>query len=591
MKNNLRGASAAVVIAVAAWGLSAAPASAVGEPTTTPTITSPVDGANVSGDVSITATSTEAQVQFYEDGVAFGTPVATSGGIATTTWPTWGLANGVPTAWTAADCNDIGCNPTQSTAVSVTVLNDAPAVTSPLDGSISGPSPTITATSPGGALQFTLDGTPIGVVLTSPYTEAVAGPLADGMHTVVVRECDVTGTFCSGGPTAQSTFTVVTLHPAITSVAPNPFSPKVDGRNDTTSFRVHLLDAETVTWSVKNALDQIVNGPHNAGLLGAGDHVFKWSGHNNALQTVGDGVYTIAVATSAPDGDVTVHGSTSAHVRVDDTASVVHIVNGNGATFYPVIDGYLDLFGPKVSDNEGGTLWLQIFTTTNTLVAQITKPHPTSGTFQMSWNGRNRSNNLVAAGTYRFRFLSQDVAGNRSATGFGTVYVSLRRLVLKTVTLTKPGNGRVVVGTTETACTGYSTQSNFTNGLAIGNWCDENVVGGQLVVAEYVFALPGAIHYNSIRLQSRGMTSSAPQLVGGLIFNFPAQDFDVVGTSTLGSNYVAQTSIYGSSGPAGRVNASRQIKVGVAVPDGPGATVRDYDIGTVSVVVSYSVLG
>src|SRR5262245_15822470 len=385
----MRGLSGAVVVAVAVWGLNAAPAAAVGEPTTTPTITAPVDSANVAGDVQISATSTEIQVQFYENGIAFGSPVDTSGGVATTTWSTFGLANGGPVVWTAADCNVSGCNAVQSTPVSVNVLNDAPTITSPLDGSTTGALPLLEATAPGGAVSFKVDDTLVGVDLTAPFSQQVVAALADGAHTLVVQECDATGAVC-GGPTATSNFTVVTLHPAITSVTPNPFSPRVDGRNDTTAFRVHLLGAESVAWSVKNSLGQVVNGPHSVGLLAAGDHVFKWNGRNNANLIVGDGTFTITVATSAAGAGITLHGTATATVRVDDTASVLHGAGGNGTTFYPVVDQYLDNFGPKVTVNEGGTLWLQIYMTTNTLVAQVAKSHARAGTFQIVWNARNR---------------------------------------------------------------------------------------------------------------------------------------------------------------------------------------------------------
>jgi flagellar hook assembly protein FlgD len=587
-----RAAAALVAVVVATWGLLAAPASADGEPTTTPTITAPADGSNVSGDVQIQATSTEQQVQFYENGVAVGVPVATSGGTASTTWSTWGDANGGPVVWTAADCNDIGCNAVQSTGVSVSVLNDAPAITSPLDGTTTGPLPTFAATVGGGSLAFTLDGNVLGVVSTPPYQIPVGNPLADGAHSMWVTECNAAGTTCNG-PTSTSNFTVVTpvLHPTITAVTPNPFSPHVDGRNDSTSFRLHLPGAETVTWSVRNSLAQTVNGPHHVGVLATGDHVFKWTGRNNANQIVADGTYTFVVSTSAPSGGLTLHGSVSAPVRVDDAASRVSIAAGNGVTFYPVVDGYADKFGPKVSVNEGGAVWLQILTTGGTLVNSIPKTHPAAGTFQVLWNGRNRANVLVPAGAYRFRFLAQDVAGNRSATGLGTVYVSHRHLVNKSVTLTKNGAAGVPFSTDPTCALSSTELSVYPLGLALGNLCDSNVVGAQVTGAEYVFTVPAAIKYNSIKLVSVGRTHTAPEIVAGLVYNYNTADVSVMGTSRLGQSNTNLVSVYGPVGAAGRVNGSRHVDVAVTLGDGPGAdSFFDYDIARVSIVVAYSVL-
>lgn len=589
MKANWRGLSAAVAIAVAAWGLGMAPARAAGEPTTTPTITAPADAAYVAGDVQVWATSTEASVQFYVNGLPFGTQVATSGGVASTTWPTWGITDGSVYAWSAADCNANGCNATTSTFVSVTVVNDAPVISSPLDGTTTGPLPTLSATATGGALSFALDGNPLGVDLVAPYTEPVGAPLADGAHALVVQECDATGAVCSG-PTATSNFTVETpvLSPTITAVAPNPFSPHVDARYDTTSFRVHLPDPESVSWSIRNGLNQLVQGPHTAGLLAAGDHVFKWNGRTQSGQVVGDGTYTIAVATSTVSGGLTLRGSTSASVRVDDTPSVLHGAGGNGATFYPVVDGYLDTFGPKVTVNEGGTLWLQIFTSTNALVAQIAQTHAGSGTFQINWNGRNRLNALAAQATFRFRFLAQDIAGNRSTTPVGTVNLSHRHLITKVVTITHPGNP-ANLGTSDPNCTGYSyTVTQFAHGVVLGNFCDPNTDGAQVVLADYVFAVPAAIRYNTVRLQTLGRTDTAPEVLVGLIYNWSLQKAAIVGTSTVGRNNVNLTSIYGTVPAASTVNASRHVEVAVALGDAPGGLI--YDLGTVSIVLSYEVL-
>ena len=241
-------------------------------------------------------------------------------------------------------------------------------------------------------------------------------------------------------------FTVVTptLHPQITSVSPNPFSPHPDGRNDTTSFRVHLPDSESVSFSIRNGNGQTVNGPHAKGVLAAGNHVFHWDGKSRSGAIAGDGIYTIVVATSAPGGGVALHGTTTATVRVDDSGSILHGAGGDGDTFYPVVDGYLDAFGPKVTVSEGGSLWLQIFTATGTLVTRIAQPHAAAGTIQVNWNGRNRRNRLAAEGTFGYNFLAQDAAGNRSTTSNGIVHLSHKKLVTKKVTVTRTGRSGVL---------------------------------------------------------------------------------------------------------------------------------------------------
>src|SRR5262249_12429728 len=128
---------------------------------TPPTITAPPDGATVSGDVTVTATTAAPLVQFYLDGNADGTPVAPRAGSASTQWPTWSLADDAH-LWSAAECDNLGCNPSQFTAISVTISNPPPTFTTPLDGAnVSGIVP-ISVTSAAPTVQFTLDGIAFG---------------------------------------------------------------------------------------------------------------------------------------------------------------------------------------------------------------------------------------------------------------------------------------------------------------------------------------------------------------------------------------------------------------------------------------------
>ena len=160
-----------------------------------------------------------------------------------------------------------------------------------------------------------------------------------------VAECDTGGTLCNG-PTAGASFTVKLLHPQITSVVPNPFSPNGDGRNDRLAFKVHLPDTENVSLSVQNGNGQLVWGPHAPGPTGAGDRVFHWDGRNNASKIAGDGVYTIVVATTAVQSGAALHGTAHSTARLDNTGPAFSGITGNRATFYPVRDGYQDGFRP-----------------------------------------------------------------------------------------------------------------------------------------------------------------------------------------------------------------------------------------------------
>jgi flagellar hook assembly protein FlgD len=555
-------------------------------PITVPAITTPTGGSTVAGDVSISATSTAPSVQFYVDAAPIGAPVAVVSGTATSDWLSWGRANGSH-ALTAADCDGTGCNASLSPTVSVTLNNAAPTVTSPVNGATTSTSLTLAATAPGGGLAFFVDTVQVGFDATSPYSVPVAGPLAEGAHSMSVFECDSAGTICNG-PTATAGFTVKLLHPQITSVVPNPFSPNGDGRNDRLAFKVHLPDPESVSLSVQNGNGQPVWGPHTPGPTGAGDQVFHWDGRNNSNKIAGDGIYTIVVATTATQSGAALHGTAQAPVRLDNTGPAFSGITGNGATFYPVRDGYQDGFRPRVHVGEGGGLWLRITNGAGALVKLVAQPHANAGYFYVTWNGTNRANQLVPQGAYRFNFIGADAAGNRRSSAAGVVHVSHAHLVNKSVTLVQNGDAGSI-STSDTNCTGYSySLSAYAHGVWMDNVCDESYDGFQIIGADYTFTVPGAARYNSIRVGSVGNTINAPENILSAIYNYSAGQWDVVGGSRLGQDNVSLVSNFGTVAGAGRVSAGHHVTINIAVPDTEPP--QDYDIANASITVSYSVL-
>ena len=584
---SLRAASKGTIafaVGVTMLMVGAVPAGAA--PVTTPVITAPTGGSTVAGDVPLSATSTAGLVQFYVDAAPIGPPATVVSGTATTDWLSWGAANGSH-ALTAADCDGSGCNAALSPTVSVTLNNAAPTVTAPTNGATTSTSLTLSATAPGGGLAFFVDSAPVGFDATSPYSFEVAGPLAEGGHSMSVSECNVGGTVCNG-PTAGAAFTVKVLHPQITTVVPNPFSPNNDGRNDKLAYRVHLPDAESVSLSVQNGNGQLVWGPHAPGPQSAGDHIYHWDGRNNSNRITGDGVYTIVVATAASAGGATFHGTAQAPVHLDNHGPAFSGISGNGATFYPVHDGYQDVFQPHVHVAEGGGLWLRVENPAGSLVKLVAKPHGGAGTFVISWNGTNRANRLVPAGAYRFKFIAQDSAGNRSGSAAYVVHVSRAHLVNKAVTIVKNGDTGNV-GSSDWSCTQYNYNSNFAHGVWLDNVCDQNYDGVQAIFADYGFSVPGAVRYNSIRVQSYGTPIlHAPEPIAALIYNFATGDFDGVGGAYLAHNQSPVTSTYGTVAGAQHVSGSRVVVVSVGVPN--TYYLEDYDIGAVAITVSYSVL-
>jgi flagellar hook assembly protein FlgD len=548
-----------------------------------PTFTTPTDGATVSGDVTVSVMTAAPKVQFALDDVAFGSPVTVTGGAASVQWSTFGLPDGAH-EWSATECDALGCNPA-SRIIDITIANTAPSVTAPVNGGTTGPEVTIDASAPGGGLEFFLDGSQVSFDGAAPYSFTPASRLSLGSHTASVKQCDVTGTTCNGASSSTVTFTVGKLSPAITSVSPSPFSPGDDGRNDHVRFRLHLPDPQRVTFRILNSNGQTVRGPHSSGLVGAGDHTLTWDGRNNAGKIVGDGSYTMAVVTSTGSGPTLLSGGDSAGVRVDHTPTAYRSITGKGATFFPMRDHYLDAFSPSVTVNEGGRLWLEITNARGARFRVIGKAHASAGTFRLAWNGRDSRNALVRSGRYRYRYRSEDRAGNISVSRSYPVYVSHRRTVQKTVTLVRLGDsGRV--STTNPHCTLYSLGfSNFDHGLWLNNGCDRGFDGRQLIYADYTFKVPGAVQYESIRARTKGETTHAPEPISTLVYDFTNSKWDAAGTVNLHANSRAVVSTFGRVSGAHRVSIHHTVRIRIAVPD--QVTPQDYDVATTSIIVSY----
>jgi flagellar hook assembly protein FlgD len=404
-----------------------------------------------------------------------------------------------------------------------------------------------------------------------------------------VQECDATGTSCQGTKSAKVTFTVAQLMPSVSSASPNPFSPNNDGRNDKWSFRVHLPDSEQVSYVVQDSNAQTIAGPHASnGMLAAGDHTFTWDGRTNAGAVVGDGTYTVVVDTSEPNGGSPLSGTATTTVRVDRTPPVLSGPTGNQSTLYPVPDGFLDRFRPSVNVNEGGVLWLEVTKASGAHVFAVGQAHPSPGTFQLTWDGRDNSGRLLPAGNYDYSFVAQDKAGNRSESRTLVVHVSMRHVIRHTVVLSRFGN----VGhpsTTNTNCTLYSLGfSNFAHGLWLDNNCDPGFEGSQWIYADYTFAVPGAVQYADIQVRAYGETLHAPEPVSAFVYDFTHGSWDPVGSVKITRKLNPALTKFGDAPGQHNVSLHHRVRIRIAVPD--KVTPEDYDIAAVSIALRYDTL-
>jgi len=182
-------------------------------------VTSPVDGASISGTVQLSAnTATMTGVQYLVDGQAVGNLVTTSP--YSLNWNTATVPNG--NHWLAAQTTGSTGRIGTSPVVSVTVSNTSTAaptvtLTSPTAGStVSGSiilSATVASSYAISTVSFFVDNVQVGMSLTAPpyvtYWDTEAA--STGQHTITVWATDITG---NTGTSAPVTVTVDNSHPA-----------------------------------------------------------------------------------------------------------------------------------------------------------------------------------------------------------------------------------------------------------------------------------------------------------------------------------------------------------------------------------------
>src|SRR6266849_8659670 len=198
----------------------------------TVSITSPTNGATVSGTISVVASASSsvgiASVQFLVDGANFGAPATTSP--YTVSLNTTTLSNGNHTL--AARAKDTAGNSATSAAITVTVSNTPPppptvSITSPTNGAtVSGTISVVASASSSvgiASVQFLVDGANFGAPATaSPYTVSLnTTALSNGNHTLAATAKDTAG---NSATSASITVTVSNMPagPVISAVASAP---------------------------------------------------------------------------------------------------------------------------------------------------------------------------------------------------------------------------------------------------------------------------------------------------------------------------------------------------------------------------------
>lgn len=569
----------------------ASPQLAQDDPTPPPgTQPSDLTLSGTSGVVTATATSTAPFVMFAVDGtpVAAPVPVATDTGTASTDLTTWGWANGTYTV-TAADCSSsdpASCNPTDPTAAPLELGNLAPQITGPADGARITGGFTIIADAPGGGVGFDIDGTRRGFDGTAPYSFTYTGSaLSPGQHTITLEACSSDESRCDGPESDPVTITSDSLHPRIVSVTPAVFSPNGDRFKDTSTLTYSLPDRETVTLSVTNAAGTVVvRGPRHVGSQARGTHAWTWNGKNNAGQIVRSARYRFTVSTHATVHEALVRGAVWHAVTVDTRPPSVSSLSAP-ASIYPVRDGYKDSATVKFALGERARTTLTVRNGSRRVVRTISSWH-NPATVRLTWNGRDRAGRVVPAGRYTWRVSARDNVGNTRTTSWHGIVVSAKRLVARSVTITRNGDSFSSAGASDPNCAEASTSlSEYAHGVWLANSC---FITGGIAAAFYRVSLPTAIVYSRFTVSVYGQTLFYPSsMTTGFGVHGAGRDFGIGGQWEINSGREGWYTI-GSIKAANYVSATHRALIAPSVTDIDAPC--DFDIKTVKVHLTYKVL-
>ena len=514
-------------------------------PAAPPVFVAPAAGGQVSGAVSVSATSTAARVRFSLPGTSVAADAAVVDGVATAVLPTWGLTGSRSVS--AVACSALLCA-AQPTTLPVVVGNPVPTITAPASGAVIGTSLVVAATAPGGGVRFLVDGVSAGFAASAPYALALGtGSLTDGAHALTAVLCNSAGTLCdTAHPSAPLGFSVKRLRPTLTA-GPSPFSPNGDGRRDTATLTYGLEQPQTVDLRITTSAGAVVRAGRLGTGLAAGTYRWVWNGRSSAGVLLGNGRYRVEISTSRTVAGSTVRGVVARDVVLDRTAAALSGAVASPSTVFPVPDGYRDTTRLSVTTNEGlSSLEGRVHTSTGALVRTLRLGAQPAGQRSLTWDGRSAGGAVLPAGSYTFQLVAVDLAGNRSATARVAVTVSGKRLVARTAVRSVTPYASVsqrYIG----RCSAIFVPGRDDWVSSLGYYsdysCDSTAEGEDLAAATHSFTLPAAIKYGTVRIGAYGAAATDVPEVAALVYLRPD------GTS-LGSSVVLGASAGTRTGPA-----------------------------------------
>jgi large repetitive protein len=412
---------------------SAAVGVTVASPDVTPptvALTAPVDGASVSGDVTISADAADdhavVAVEFLVDGASVGTDTTAPYSI---TWDSTTEPTGTTVSITAR-ATDAAANVTTSVARNATIDNgvtDAPpsvALTAPSDGATVSGTTAISADASDdvavASVEFLVGTTSIGTDTTAPYSVTWdTTAIADGRVAIIARATDSAG---QATTSATRTVDVDNSAPTVALVTPAA-GASVSG---STTLSATASDTSGVA-----KVDFLVGGTV-VGTDTSAPYSFSWDS-----TTTPDG--PVSIAARATDATGATGTSAARSVTVDNSAPVVGIASpADGA----VVSGAVNIFA-DVADASPVTVEFLVG-------GVVVNTDSTAPSYDTTWDSTS-----VPDGPVTIAARATDAAGNVATSATRTLQVQNTPVdsTPPTVGLSSPADGSTVSGSVAISAT------------------------------------------------------------------------------------------------------------------------------------------
>src|SRR5271155_1304168 len=475
-------------------------------------IISPINGATVSGTVTMAADATDnvavANVQFQLDGNNFGSPITAAP--YSLPWDTTASTNGNHTV--AAVATDTSGNSATSAVESITVSNaqssPPPAgptvsITSPANNSTVNGTVTVSAAASDSAgiasVQLQVDGADVGAALTTaPYNFSWnTTSVSNASHTLTAVATD------TGENSATSAVVKVTVNNSDTT--PPTVSITSPANNSTVSGVVTVNATASDNVAVASVQLQ-VDGANVGAADTSSPYTFSWSSNS-----VSNGSHTLTAVAKDTSGNK----ATSAGVKVtvsNNSESAPPTVSITSPANNATVSGVVTV-SATASDSAGvASVQLQV-DGANVGAADTSSP------YNFSWSSASVSN-----GSHTLTAVAKNTSGNKTTSAGVKVTVSNSTdTTPPTVSITSPANSATVSGTVTVA----ASASDNVGVASVQFQVDGNNVGSADTTSPYNFSWNTANYANG----SHALAAIAKDAAGGSGSGIPSTLgwFDVAG--------------------------------------------------------------